>query len=263
MALENWELFALFAVGCVAGFMNVLAGGGSLMTMPLMVFLGIPGVYANGTNRVAIFAQNVSATIGFFRQGFSDFKLSLSLLACALPGTLIGAWLGTGLRGRAFNWTLAVVMIAILVLMLWPKRSKKKQNAEEVVAADAGKFVPSRKRLIIACVLMLLAGFYGGIIQAGVGFIFMAILHRVLGLDLVRVNMHKVFIIGGYTIIALAVFAYQGYVYWTAGICLALGNSLGAWFGAHFAVKRGEKAIRVVFTLALFLMALRLFFMPV
>jgi len=131
MALENWELFALFAVGCVAGFMNVLAGGGSLMTMPLMVFLGIPGVYANGTNRVAIFAQNVSATIGFFRQGFSDFKLSLSLLACALPGTLIGAWLGTGLRGRAFNWTLAVVMIAILVLMLWPKRSKKKQNAEE------------------------------------------------------------------------------------------------------------------------------------
>ena len=262
MALQNWELLALFAVGCAAGFMNVLAGGGSLMTMPLMVFLGIEGPFANGTNRVAIFAQNVSATVSFFRQGFSDFKLSLSLLACALPGTLAGAWLGTGLRGRAFNWTLAAVMIVVLVLMLWPKRSKKKQNEEEIAELEAATFAPSRKRLILAYVLMLLTGFYGGIIQAGVGFIFMVILHRVLGLDLVRVNMHKVFIIGGYTIVALAVFAYQGYVYWTAGICLAVGNSLGGWIGAHFAVKRGEKAIRLVFTIAIFLMALRLFFMP-
>lgn len=260
--MEVWHLVMLFAVGCAAGFMNVLAGGGSLMTMPLMVFIGIPGVYANGTNRVAIFAQNVSAVTSFFRQGFSDFRLSLSLLACALPGTLVGAWLGTNLRGRAFNCTLAVVMFAVLILMLWPKRGKAKKSEgqpEEQWSEDTvATFAPSRKRVILTHFLMLLAGFYGGIIQAGVGFIFMAILHRVLGLDLVRVNMHKVFIIGGYTIIALAVFAWNGYVYWTAGICLAVGNSLGAWFGAHFAVKRGEKAIRVVFTAAIFLMALRL-----
>ena len=231
------------------------------MTMPLMVFMGIEGPFANGTNRVAIFAQNVSATIGFFRQGFSDFKLSLSLLACALPGALAGAWLGTCMRGRTFNWALAAVMIAVLIIMLWPKRSKDKQTAEQPAEIDAAPFVPSPKRLILAHVLMLLAGFYGGIIQAGVGFIFMAILHRVLGLDLVRVNMHKVFIIGGYTIIALTVFAYRGYVFWTAGICLAVGNSLGAWVGAHFAVKRGEKAIRIVFTAAIFLMAVRLLLM--
>ncbi|MBN2293297.1 MAG: sulfite exporter TauE/SafE family protein [Pirellulales bacterium] len=271
MELEIWQLVMLFVVGCAAGFMNVLAGGGSLMTMPLMVFIGIQGPFANGTNRVAIFAQNVSAVVSFFRQGFSDFKLSLSLLACALPGTLVGAWLGTNLRGRAFNWTLAVVIITVLILMLWPKRGKKKQD--EILAEDTliqlpdededtvETFVPSRWRVVVTHFLMLLAGFYGGIIQAGVGFVFMAILHRVLGLDLVRVNMHKVFIIGGYTIIALSVFAWQGYVYWTAGICLAVGNSLGAWVGARFAVKRGEKAIRVVFTVAIFLMALRLMFM--
>ena len=251
----------LFAVGCVAGFMNVLAGGGSLLAMPVMVFLGIEGPFANGTNRVAILAQNVSATVSFFRQGFSDFKLSLSLLACALPGTLVGAWLGTNLRGRVFNQTLAVVMIGVLILMLWPKRSKDKQTEGKVAENDAATFVPSRKRLILAHMLILLAGFYGGIIQAGVGFIIMAILHRVLGLDLVRVNMHKVFIIGGYTIIALTVFASRGYVFWTAGICLAVGNSLGAWIGAQFAVKQGEKAIRIVFTVAIFLMALRLLLM--
>ena len=121
MELEAWQLLLLFAVGCIAGFMNVMAGGGSLMAMPVMVFLGLDGPWANGTNRVAIFAQNVSAVIGFFRQGFYDFKLSLTLLACTLPGALAGAWLGTYLRGRWFNWTLAVVMIAVLVLMLWPK----------------------------------------------------------------------------------------------------------------------------------------------
>ena len=257
MELEAWRLLLLFAVGCVAGFMNVLAGGGSLLAMPVMVFLGMDGPFANGTNRVAIFAQNVSAVIGFFRQGFSDFKLSLTLLACALPGTLVGAWLGTCLRGRWFNWTLAAVMLLVLVLMLWPK-GRKKSPTKTSPAEKQTYQPPSRKRIAAACIMMLVTGFYGGIIQAGVGFIFMAILHRVLGLDLVRVNMHKVFIIGGYTIIALAVFAYQGYVLWIAGICLAVGNSLGAWIGAHFAVRRGEKAIRIVFVVAIVAMAVRL-----
>ena len=258
MALEAWQLLLLFAVGCIAGFMNVVAGGGSLLTMPMMVFMGLDGPFANGTNRIAIFAQNVSATIGFFCQGFSDFKLSLTLLACTLPGAFVGAWLGTCLRGRWFNWTLAMVMIAVLVLMLWPKRKEKKDSADKAVEEPETPARPTRKRVIVSCVLMLFAGFYGGVIQAGVGFIFMAILHRVLGLDLVRVNMHKVFIIGGYTIVALAVFACQGYVLWTAGICLAVGNSLGGWIGAGFSVRRGEKAIRIVFIAAILAMAIRL-----
>ena len=97
-----------------------------------------------------------------------------------------------------------------------------------------------------------------GFIQAGVGFILMAILHRTLGLDLLRVNMHKVFIVGVYTLVALVVFAVQGHVDWILGLVLATGNATGAWIGTHYAVKKGEKLIRFVLNAALIAMAAKL-----
>ena len=125
--MEIWQLLLLGAVGCVAGFINVMAGGGSLLTMPIMVMMGLGGATANGTNRVAIAAQNISAVTGFFRKGFSEFRLSLTLSLCALPGAAIGAYLGTKLTGVWFDRVLAVVMIAVMVLMYLKKLAKKKR----------------------------------------------------------------------------------------------------------------------------------------
>ena len=247
--MDLWQLILLALIGCLTGFINVMAGGGSLLTMPVMVLMGMPGPVANGTNRVAILAQNVTAVTGFFRQGFSDFKLSLSLSLCALPGALIGAYFGTKLQGLWFNRVLAGVMLVVMVLM-----SVKKHRSESATTTGP----PERKRLIAAHILMTVAGFYGGFIQAGVGFILMAILHRVLGLDLVRVNMHKVFIVGVYTIFALAVFAVRGNVAWIPGISLAVGNATGGWVGSHIAVKKGERLIRIIFNAALIVLAIKL-----
>jgi hypothetical protein len=138
-----------------------------------------------------------------------------------------------------------------MILMAMKKR--KTENTQPVKEV-------SRRRVIAAHVLMVVAGFYGGFIQAGVGFILMAILHRVLGLDLVRVNMHKVFIVGVYTLVALAIFAYRGNVVWFAGLFLAVGNSVGAWVATHFAVKKGERIIRIVLYVALIAMVVKLVF---
>lgn len=250
--MDLWQLILLAIIGCLTGFINVMAGGGSLLTMPVMVLMGMPGPVANGTNRVAILAQNITAVAGFFRQGFSDFKLSLSLSLCALPGALIGAYFGTKLQGLWFNRVLAGVMITVMVLM-----SVKKHRPGSVTTTGP----PGQKRLITAHILMAVTGFYGGFIQAGVGFILMAILHRVLGLDLVRVNMHKVFIVGTYTIFALAVFAVRGNVAWLPGIYLAAGNAAGGWIGSHIAVKKGERLIRIVFNAALIILAIKLLFL--
>jgi uncharacterized membrane protein YfcA len=104
------------------------------------------------------------------------------------------------------------------------------------------------------------AGFYGGFIQAGVGFIVMPILHRFLLLDLVRVNMHKVFIIGFFTVPALIVFAVNGQVWWIEGFALAIGNAIGGWLGATLTIQKGEKAVRIVVTFAIIAMAVKLFF---
>ena len=247
--MEIWQLALLAGTGCVAGFVNVMAGGGSLLTMPVMVLLGMKGPLANGTNRVAILAQCVSATAAFFRQGFADLRLSVTLSLCALPGALCGAWMGTKLEGVWFNRTLAGLMVAIMILMARKKKGAPDGNAD-------GTERP--KRIAAAHALMVLAGLYGGFIQAGVGFIFMAILHRVMGLDLVRVNMHKVFIIGAYTIVALIVFAARGHVAWYAGLCLAAGNAAGGWIGSHVAVKKGERLIQMILYIVLLAMAVKL-----
>jgi uncharacterized membrane protein YfcA len=248
--LELWQGAVLIAVGIVGGFLNVMAGGGSLITVPVMVFMGLPGPVANGTNRIAILAQNITAIVTFARRGFSDYKLSLTLAACALPGALVGALMGTQLEGVWFNRALALIMIAVMLVMYFDKGA----------AEQSQDYQPTRRQLINGHLLMVGAGFWGGFIQLGVGFILMPILNRVMGLDLVRTNMHKVFIIAVYTVVALSVFASQIELIWVVGIALAVGNSIGGYLGAHFAVKKGEGLIRLVLNLVLVAFIIKLLF---
>lgn len=241
---EIWQGVLLAAVGVIAGFLNVIAGGGSLLVLPTLVFMGIDGAVANGTNRVAIIAQNIASVTGFSKQGYSDIKTSLTLSFCALPGAALGAYFGTRVSGELFERILGGLMVFLMVIM--SRKSKK--------TGDEG--LP--QRTVLGHVLMVGIGFYGGFIQAGVGFFLMAVLNRVMGLDLVRVNMHKVFIVGVYTLVALAFFVSQGQVIWLIGIVLAVGNAIGGWLGAHFAVKKGERFIRVILNVVLIVMAIRL-----
>jgi uncharacterized membrane protein YfcA len=171
---------------------------------------------------------------------------------CALPGAALGAYVGTKVGGVWFNRILAGVMLAVLLLM-WQKR---KGGGEREKTSSPAK----PERILPAHLLMTAAGFYGGFIQAGVGFILMAILHRVLSLDLVRVNMHKVFIIGTYTCVALAIFAFREDVRWIQGGILALGNAAGGWAAARMAIRKGERLIRWIFNALLVAMAIKLLF---
>lgn len=248
--MEIWQGVFLFFAGIIAGFLNVMAGGGSLLTVPIMVFMGIPGPVANGTNRIGIIAQNITSVITFFSKGFSDFKLSLSLAAMALPGSIAGAFLGTRLDGELFNRVLALIMLGVMVIMALDKGQKKTEAVAEI----------TRGRLIAGHLLMIAVGFYGGFIQIGVGFIIMPVLHRVMGLDLVRVNMHKVFIVGSYTVTALIVFASQVQILWLLGGCLAMGNAIGGWFGTRTSISRGDKIIRLVLNIVLIIFIIKLLF---
>ena len=250
MELELWQGAVLIVVGIVGGFLNVMAGGGSLITVPVMVFMGLPGPVANGTNRIAILAQNLTAIVTFARHGFSEYRLSLTLAACAMPGALAGALVGTQLEGVWFNRALALIMIAVMLVMYFDKGVTEQSQDHQ----------PTRRQLLNGHLLMVGAGFWGGFIQLGVGFILMPILNRVMGLDLVRTNKHKVFIIAVYTIAALSVFASQIELMWVVGIVLALGNAIGGYLGAHFAVTKGEGLIRLVLNLVLVAFIIKLLF---
>jgi uncharacterized membrane protein YfcA len=247
--MEYWQILLLVIIGTFAGWINVMAGGGSLLTIPAMLFMDIPAPVANGTNRIAILAQNITAVYAFFRNGFHDLKLSITLSLAASFGAIWGAWLGVFLQGVWFNRLLAVVMIAVIILMATEKKiaieSPENQQPEN---------------WLLGHVLMVGAGFWGGMIQVGVGFVLMPILHKVMGFDLVRVNMYKVAIILSFTIVALFIFASQLELIWWAGLGLALGNSIGGWYGAHSTIHKGEVWIKVVLYIVLSCFIIKLLF---
>jgi len=246
----------LFILGVIAGFQNVMAGGGSLLTLPMMIFMieGNPacqayaanaGRVANGTNRVAILIQNIFAVAGFAKKGHSNFKVSLTLAAFTLPGAVLGAFYAGQISNDLFKKILGLIVIAVVILI-----TQKKRLTQATTKAHP----------VLGYLAMFAVGFYGGFIQAGVGFLLIAVLHGLMDLNLIKTNMHKVFIVFLYTIPVLLIFALRGDVIWWMGLVLAAGNALGAWIGTHFAVKKGEKLIRIVLLLAMLAMAVKLIF---
>lgn len=263
--MDLWQNLLLAGVGIIAGILNVLAGGGSLLVMPTMIFLGIPGAVTNGTIRVAILGQNITAITSFRQKGFSDFRLSFSLALCALPGAFLGAFLGTKLSNVWFNRVLAVVMLGALVMMILGRRKKKPTQATpdenpitDETHSESEPSVAQNPNSLTGHLLMILAGFYGGFIQAGIGFILIAILNGVMKIDLLRTNMHKVFIVATYTMAAIGIFAWQGKIDWTTGLILMVGMSVGGWIGSNLAIKKGESFIRAVLYTAIVCMSIKL-----
>ncbi len=204
-ALEPWlGYLALFVAGGVAGTLNVIAGGGSFLTLPVLIFLGLPPGIANATNRVAILLQNAGAVWSFNRFGVLDTK---SLLWAAVPATLgaiPGTWLALVISDSAFQKTLAFLMIAATVWTLW-SGGKKGSDGEGGTNEGEARRLP---RPLALGAGFFLVGVYGGFVQAGVGFLVLAVT-TAAGLDLVRGNAVKVLAILCFTGLSLGIFAWQ------------------------------------------------------
>ncbi len=237
----------LFLTGISAGFINVMAGGGSTLTLPVLIFLGLDGALANGTNRLAILIQNMVAVYGFRKSKLSAFKTSSLYALITLPGAVLGAFAAIQLDDFWFKKILGVVIVFVIATLAVPKPKEKNESRD----------ISSRNKIFLFFSLFG-AGFYGGFIQAGVGFILMAILFYFAGLNLLKVNMHKVFIVFVYTVPAFLIFAFSGNVDWLLGLVLASGNGIGGWIAARLSVKKGEKIIRAVLIIVLIGMAVKL-----
>jgi len=228
--------FALFLFGFVAAVINVLAGGGSFLTLPLLIFLGLPAGIANGTNRVGVFAQNVSAAFGFHRHQVLPVKWALGVSVPAVVGAALGVWAALHVPDIAFKRILSLVMLAMTLGTLLYRSIRRTAGIE-----------PQRASHWTMIVGFFFTGLYGGFLQAGVGFLALA-MTSLAGLDMVRGNAVKVFTIMLLTLLSLAVFASTGHINWPAGIALGLGNLLGGVAGVRIAVLKGHKWLEHVVT---------------
>ncbi len=234
MELSPTMLPVLFLAGGLAGFVNTVAGGGSLFTFPLLILLGFPPQLANGTNRVSILLQNMVAVPAYASHGHFYPKQAAALSAVAVPMALLGARTAAVLDPEPFRRIAAILLLVVLsTLFLRPSAWTRPEALDRI-------------RWGAALPLMAAVGFYGGFFQIGAGMPLLATMVLVGGWDLVSANSLKVTVVLAFTIVAVGVFAWHGQIHWGAGITLGLGSGVGAWIGARSAVKKGATWIRWV-----------------
>lgn len=224
-----WEAVLLLGGGLAAGVINTMAGGGSALTVPLLVLAGVPGNQANGSNRVGVLAASGAAVASFRRDGVDGLKGATPVLGPAVIGSLVGSFGISQLADETFETIFGYLLIPIIILTIF----KPKPNP------DAEPWSVS-----VTAVVFLGIGMYGGAFQAGVGLVMLAALTRA-GFDLVTANSVKVLVNLIVTVIALPVFVLQGNVVWAPALVLAAGFLGGGWLGAKLAVQGGERMVRV------------------
>jgi uncharacterized protein len=245
----SWTgLSLIFLAGFVSSFINIMAGGGSALTLGVMMLLGVDASSANGANRVGLLVQNLVGVAAYQKEERAHFKESLTLCLWTIPGAVIGAVSAIKISNVVFEKILACVMILIILTLFFPK-------AQGAASVENNK---ATRRLLYPTLFLI--GFYGGFIQAGVGILIMAAFRHLRSMELVKVNFYKIVIILGYTIPVLLLFGLTKHIHWMSAGTLAVGSSLGAWASVKISLKKGEKAIQMILGVAILLMALKFLF---
>lgn len=262
--MDFTQLIIILLVGIVAGFVNVVGGGASLISMPVLIFMGLPSAVANGTNRVALMVQSIVAISYFKTKGYFYPKLSVVMGVPALIGSIVGAMFAISLSDEMFNRILAIVMLTVLAIIILRPEKKLLSNAKGTnkdgseEGQEKNDEQLSKSRLIMASLVFFALGFYGGFIQAGIGFLMIVALTLITGMSLVKVNSLKVTITLIYMLSSLLIFLLNGKIDWTLGIALAIGNGIGAYLGGMFSVAGGDKWIRIFLVVTVSIMAAKL-----
>jgi uncharacterized membrane protein YfcA len=245
-----YEYLLIIVVGFCAAFLNTVGGGGSLFTVPILTFLGMPITLANATSRVAILSQNIFAVFGFASKNVElPKKYSFWLCLTSLIGGFIGSLLASTIDDKVFSRVFVVVMIISLILVVFDPFKSKSQEEKM-----------SPRRQATGAIVFFFIGIYGGFVQAGIGFLIIGTLSVVNNMNLVKINYIKVFVAILYTAVSVLVFAYQGKIVWTTGLILAIGHALGGWYASRWSVKAGETWIKRIMIVSVLAMAVKLWF---
>lgn len=248
--MTTLDILLLIGTGIIAGFINVLAGGGSLLTLPVLIFLGVPSPMANATNRLGIFLQNVFAVRGFKSKGVGVFPFSYWVAISACVGSFLGSQIAVEISDDLFRRILAVVMIMVVLLTVFKPKVGTQRALE-----DFGS-----RTNIKSIVIFFFIGIYGGFIQAGIGFLIIAALTIVHNLPMAKVNSIKVFVALCYTAIAITVFIWNDMILWKHGIILAIGTSIGGWFCSRWSVGIPDAYVRAFLLITVTGLAIKLWF---
>ncbi|MBT8420250.1 MAG: sulfite exporter TauE/SafE family protein [Gammaproteobacteria bacterium] len=234
LAESAYFLYPL-AIGAavLAGFINTLAGSGSLITLPMLIFLGLPPSVANGTNRIGILIQSIVGVMGFRKSGKLEWRDGEFFILPTTLGAIAGAFIAIGLDAQKMNIAIAVVMAIMLVLiLLQPEKWLRERTELASNYKGVGNFL-----------IFFLIGIHGGFIQAGVGILMLIAMVLRCGFAVVNANAVKLVLVLIFTVPAVVIFVVYDQVHWPLAVIMAVGQGTGAWFAAHFASNSRNAAI--------------------
>ncbi len=248
--LEWYKYLLIIGAGLVAGFINTLAGSGSLLTLPMLMFIGLPPHMANGTNRIGIMLQTLVATLGFKKQANLNKTTSFQLGIPSVIGSVAGALLALAINADAMTRVIGVLLLVMFFFVLFKPEAWLKDRNEATIP----------KSTWLNFVVFFFIGMYGGFVQAGVGFFLLGGLVLGAGMDLIKANAIKNFLVFLYTPFALGVYIWWGQVDYKAGLILSIGTMTGAWLGTKSAISWGPAFLRYVVLIAVLISSIQLIF---
>ena len=244
--MDILQLFTLFVLGICTGVINTIAGGASLLTVPLLVIMGLPANAANATNRLGVFSQTLTASLSFNKRHLLNKKLVILLAIPSFLGSMIGAYLSIDISKK----TIALIILSCLLLILADPQKKllKPSQTSPMIKIkwwDYGIF--------------FIIGLYGGFFQAGIG-LFMVIALVLFGnFNILQAHATRAAIVAIFTVPALLIFIYHDLIWWQPGIALAIGSIIGGYLGSHLAVSWAKQLGRVIMLTCVFASVLYLF----
>lgn len=233
--LSIFSVTLLVLMGFLAGIINTMAGGGSNLTIPALMIMGLPADIANATNRVSVFFQSFTAAKGFKKHGKLEIPDLKKIVGVTLIGGLAGALLASYMPAELLKPTLLIAMVTMAgIIVFKPSVVAPPEGTPPLAIGDSASSIP----------MLLLAGFYGGFVQAGVGFILIAAIAGSLRYDLVRSNALKIVCTLGFTMVALVVFIINDQILWVPGLILAIGSIAGAHIAVKITINLSQKTLK-------------------
>ncbi len=243
------EITSLILAGVLVGFINTLAGGGSIISLSLLMFFGLPAPVANGTNRVAIAIQNIAATTSFKQKKVLEWKKALLLSIPAIFGSVAGAVIAVDIDEHSFEVAIGIIMLIMAFVVLY-KPGKYIYGKKEV------REKPVNWKVYL---IFFFIGIYGGFIHMGVGYFWLTGIVLGAGYDLVKANAIKVLLILAYAPFTIFVFYTNHQIRWDFGLVLATGSVIGALIASHMAVKRGVVFVKWVIIIVVIMTSIQMF----
>lgn len=259
MSLMEWSPLArdavAFALGAVTAVFNIAAGGGSMLTLPLLVEFGLTAQQANATNRIGVILQALAGASTFARGGTMPWRWVMWLMPSCWLGAIGGAWLSMVLDEAVFRRSVGAVFVVLGIYLLWNRLQRGRGTRVPGLAAWVPAVDFAQRPGWFYRFAFVAIGLYGGFIQGGVGILMLTVMYVIGRGDVVRSNAMKTALIVGFTVPAMWMFARSGLIHWREGAALAVGGVVGGWAGARLASRVRPEVLEGLLVVGVFLAA--------